>query len=80
MTRFIKLIRNVAFPVAIGVALSFGATQAVGQMSVLDSCIWDPPDRLGECETTQECDDLCTGTYGGFMGVCESGCCGCLFK
>ena len=81
MTRFIKLIRKLAFPVAIGVALSFGATQAVGQMSALNSCIWDPPDHLGECVSQEQCDDLCVITYGGYMGECDqNNCCGCFHK
>ncbi len=79
MTRFIKLIRKVAFPVAIGVALSFGATQTVGQMGALDSCPWDPPDLLGECVDQEDCQEKCNQYQGG-LGMCESGCCGCLFK
>ena len=79
MTRLLHLFRNVAFPVAIGVALSFGATQAVGQMSAQRSCPWDPPDHLGECESQGDCQQKCDLYQGGF-GVCESGCCGCLFK
>ena len=84
MTRFIKLIRKVAFPVAIGVALSFGASQAVGQMSALDSCPWDPPDLLGECQgpdPDEWCDDLCVDEYQGYVGLCDQNdCCGCFHK
>ena len=80
MTRFINLLRNVAFPVAIGVALSFGATQAVGQMSAQRSCPWDPPNVLGECESETQCNDDCTG-YGATFGTCDhNNCCGCFFK
>ena len=79
MTRFFKLLGKVVFPIAIGVALSFGATQAVGQMSAQRSCPWDPPDHLGECVSEKQCADDCD-FYGGF-GMCDhNNCCGCLFK
>jgi hypothetical protein len=81
MIRPINLLRKTGFPIAIAVALAFGATQAVGQLATLDSCPWEPPDQLGECQSQAQCNTLCVETYGGEMGVCDGqNCCGCLLK
>ena len=79
MLRPFKLLRRIAFPIAILTALSFGTAQAVSQVSSRD-CPYDPPDHLGECSSQEECDDLCD-PYNPFMAICDwQGCCGCLFK
>jgi hypothetical protein len=71
----------VAFPLGIAVALTFGATQAVGQMRSLDSCPWFPPYHLGECQSEAQCEEDCTVVYGAEYYVCDqNNCCGCLFK
>ena len=81
MTRLLHLFRKLAFPVAIGVALSFGASQAVGQMGTQRSCPWDPPDHLGECESPTQCNTLCVEEYDGYVGLCDqNNCCGCFHK
>jgi hypothetical protein len=80
MTRLINLLRNVAFPLGIAVALTFGATQTVGQIRALDSCPWFPPYHLGECQSETQCQNDCDG-YGAPDYVCDqNNCCGCLFK
>jgi hypothetical protein len=80
MSRLINLLRNVAFPLGIAVALTFGATQAVGQMRTLDSCPWYPPYHLGECQSPEQCNEDCRG-YDAEFGDCDqNNCCGCFFK
>lgn len=84
MSRLINLMRNVAFPLGIAVTLTFGATQAVGQIRALDSCPWSPPDHLGECygpDPDGQCNTLCVEEYEGYMGICDgNNCCGCFHK
>ena len=79
MSRLINLLRNVAFPLGIAVTLTFGATQAVGQMRNLDSCPWFPPDHLGECISPEQCEEDCS-VYSGTGACDQNNCCGCFFK
>jgi len=79
MPRVIRRILTIIYGLGIVAALSFGASQALGQAVQL-TCRYQPPTWLGACinNDTVECTNRCQAYGSEAIGICPSGCCVCL--
>ncbi len=79
----LKLILRSLFSLLLVAGLGFGGMQALAGSATGTTAtgICDWPPWHGECETQQECQDICEGIYPPpppIYGDCESnGCCAC---